>query len=215
MNPKHAFLLFVSIMMMAACTQVQKEAATSPVPSEERPQATAQKQVKQEIRAEIKELLSKSKTKVSSIYYKYRGPETKADFHEFYVKGDKIKYKPYREIKSLDQPGSFDSIFIDKTAKTAQSYCTADYCSIKGKKADLNYDDAYIGTVFDWIAVNEAKKIGEEVIDDRNTWKLETSNGILWVDTFYGIPLKVESDGKTYKFEQISVNSIKDSDVSP
>ena len=51
-----------------------------------------------------------------------------------------------------------------------------------------------------------AKKVGEEVIDSRNTWKIETNNGILWVDTFYGIPLKVDSGGNIYKFEQLAVN---------
>ncbi len=55
--------------------------------------------------------------------------------------------------------------------------------------------------------------MGEEVIDDRSTWKLETNKGTLWVDAFYGIPLKVESGGKVYRFQQISVNSVQDSDV--
>lgn len=216
MNPKRILLFLVPILMIAACAPVQKEITTIPGPGEEVKQPAEKATVqKQEISAEVKELLGKSNAKVSSIYYKYRGPETGTNFHEFYVKGSKIRYKPYRELKSLDKPESYDSIFIDKAAKTAQSYCTEAYCSYKGKKADLNYDEAYIKTIFDWVDVKEAKKIGEEVIDDRSTWKLETSNGILWVDTFYGIPLKVESSGKTYKFEQISVNSVKESDVSP
>ena len=170
---------------------------------------------KQEIATEVKELLDKHKTRVKSIYYKYRGPETGSNFHEFYIKGNKIKYKPYLEIKSLDKPDSYDTIFIDKTAKTAQSYCIAAYCAYKGKKSDLNYGEAYISTMFDWIDVTEAKKVGEEVISNRNTWKIDTGKGILWIDAFYGIPLKVESSGKTYKFEQVSVNSVQDADVMP
>jgi hypothetical protein len=171
---------------------------------------------KQEIATEVKELLDKHKTRVKSIYYKYRGPETGTNFYEFYIKDYKIKYNPFLEIKSLDKPDSYDSIFIDNSAKTAQSYCIAAYCAYKGKKADLNYNDAYISTVFDWVdGLVQAKKIGEEVIDNRNTWKIETNKGVLWIDTFYGIPLKVDSSGKTYKFEQISVNSVQDSDVMP
>ena len=219
MNLKYTLLplvLILAIIAAAACAPVQKEITTIPGPGGEIKQPVEKAaQPKQEISAEVRELLAKSNTKVSSIYYKYRDPETGANFHEFYVKGSKIRYRPYRELKSLDKPESYDSIFIDKAAKTAQSYCTEAYCSYKGKKADLNYDEAYIKTIFDWIGIKEAKKIGEEVIDGRSTWKLETSNGILWVDTFYGIPLKAESSGKTYKFEQISVNSVKDSDVAP
>ena len=116
----------------------------------------------------------------------------------------------------MDRQDSYDTIFIDKTAKTAQSYCVAAYCIYKGKKADLRYDDVYIATLFDWLSgLTYAKKTGEQVIDSRSTWKIETNNGILWLDVFYGIPLKVESGGKVYRFQEISVNSVKDSDVVP
>ncbi len=177
---------------------------------------TTQVEQKEEISPEVKELLDKQKTKVKSIYYKYRGPETGSNFYEFYIKDTKIKYKPYLETKSLDAIDSYDSIFTDKVAKTAQSYCEAAYCAYKGKKANLDYDSYYILTVFDWISsITEAQKVGEEVIEDRTTWKIQANNGLLWIDTFYGIPLKVESNGKTYRFQQISVNNVKDEDVVP
>lgn len=210
-------LVAFSLFLFAGCTTLQE---VSKIPeTQEKIQPSTESKIeempKQEISAGVKDLLERHKTRVKSIYYKYRGPETGTNFHEFYVKGDKIKYKPYLELKSLDREDSYDTIFIDKTAQTAESYCMAAYCAYKGKKADLEYGDAYISTIFDWISVASAKKVGEEVIDDRNTWKLETGKGILWVDTFYGIPLKAESNGKTYKFEQISVNSVQDSDVAP
>ncbi len=209
------------LVLIVACAPAQEAPKTTTAPKTEQsaatetPTTTTQEKPAGEIAADVKDLLSKHKTKISSVYYKYRGPETGSNFHEFYIKGNKIKYKPYLEIKTLDQPGSYDSIFIDKTAQTAQSYCTADYCAYKGKKESLSYDDAYIETVFDWLSVTSAKKLGEEVIDNRNTWKIETNKGILWVDTFYGIPLKIDSSGKTYRFQQISVNSVQDSDVMP
>lgn len=220
---KNKYPIFLALMVLSvyivSCKPAQP-ATSAPAPEvKPSPQQQAAVQTttqKQEISSDVKELLDKSKTRVKSIYYHYRGPETGSNFHEFYVNGDKIKYKPYLEIKSLDRPDSYDTIFIDKTAKTAQSYCTAAYCAYKGKKQDLNYADAYITTVFDWIGgLTQAKKVGEEVIDSRNTWKIETNNGILWIDTFYGIPLKVESGGKTYRYQQISVNSVQDSDVVP
>ena len=61
----------------------------------------------------------------------------------------------------------------------------------------------------------EEAGVGEEVIDDRSTWKIDTNKGTLWIDSFYGIPLKVESSGKTYRFQQIAVNSVEDADVIP
>ena len=210
----------LALTFIVACAHVQKE--TTPISKPEpkvdvvQPPQEVSKEPKQQISDEVKELLDKHKLRIEGIYYKYRGPETGDNFYEFYIKGNEIKYKPALEIKSLDQKESYDSIYIDKIAKKAQSYCDAAYCLYKGKKEDLDYEDAYISTIFDWVdGTIQAKKVGEEVIDDRNTWKIKTNMGILWIDTFYGIPLKVESGGKTYRFQQISVNSVQDTDVIP
>jgi len=215
-------LCIVSLLVLiVSCAPAQEAPKTATAPktessAEAKTQATTtQEKPAGEIAADVKDLLSKHKTKITGVYYKYRGPETGSNFHEFYVKGNKIKYNPSLETKTLDRPDSYDAIFIDKVAKTAQSYCTAAYCTYKGKKDNLNYDDAYIGTVFDWLSVTSAKKVGEEVIESRSTWKIETDKGILWVDTFYGIPLKADSSGKTYRFEQLAVNSVTDADVTP
>ena len=217
------FILLLALIV--ACVSQQKEFTSTPKPEPKTEaqintnQPTKEQEIvepKIEISAEVKELLGKHKIRIKSIRYRYRAPETGNNFHEFYVKGDKIKYRPARAIQSLDEEVSYDVIFIDKTAKTAQSYCEAPYCLYKGKKGDLNYADVYTPTVFDWIdGLTKADKLGEEVIDDRSTWKVETNNGILWIDTFYGIPLKIESDGKNFRFQQISVNSVQDSDVTP
>lgn len=209
------FSAILILVFLVSCAPAQNpETAINP-PAQPKSETKPLQKPVQSISAEVKELIAKHESRVSNIYYKYRGPETGANFHEFYIKGDKIKYRPYRELKSLDRPESFDSIFIDKAAKTAQSYCTEAYCAYKGKKADLNYDEAYIPTIFDWIDIKEGNKVGEEVIEDRATWKVQTGKGILWIDTFYGIPLKADADGKIYKFEQISTNSVQDTDVLP
>ena len=206
-------ILILAFLVSCAPAQNQKSPAAAAQSEVGHKQAT-ENQI-QEISPEVRDLLAKHGTRISSIHYRYRGPETGSNFHEFYVKGGKIKYKPHRDLKSLDQPGSYDSIFIDNAAKSAQSYCTEPYCAYKGKKADLNYDEAYIDTIFDWIDIKKANKAGEEVIDGRNTWKVQTDKGILWIDTFYGIPLKVDSSGKIYRFEQVSTNSVQDADVTP
>lgn len=219
-----ALFLMLALAFIAACASQQKpQQMPQPAPESEisqqetiPPASDISQQQKDEISPEVKELLDKHKSKITSIYYKYRGPQTGSNFYEFYVKDGKIKYMPYRETKSLDKPDSYDNIFIDKAAKTAQSYCEAAYCLSNGKKADLDYDEVYMPTIIDWIeGLTQVKKVGEEVVDDRSTWKLETSQGTLWVDNFYGVPLKIESGGKTFRFEQIAVNRLKDSDVNP
>ena len=209
------FLAFLLILVyITSCAPAQQPATAAPAASASQPAASIQPAYG--ISPEVKDLLDKSKTRVKSISYKCNGPQTGNNFFEFYAKGSKIMYKPARELKSLDRPESYDSIFIDKTAKTAQSYCIDRTCLYKGKKGDLNYADAYISTVFDWLdSVKQAKKTGEEVIDNRNTWKIETNEETLWLDTYYGIPLRAESGGKIFKFVQIAPNIVEDADVTP
>ena len=204
-----------AVLFLISCAPAQKEPVSN-VKVEQPSKETASVKTTPQTLSDVDELLSKYKTKVQSIYYKYRGPETGNSLYEFYVKDNRIKYIPAREIQSLDQEDSYDTIFIDKIGSTAQSYCLAAYCRYQGQKANLNFDKYYILTPFDWLSgITQAKKVGEEVIDDRSTWKIETNKGILWVDIFYGIPLKAEYGDKTYRYQQISTNSIKDSDLVP
>lgn len=216
-------VFFVILTYIAACAPVQSppytatpsnvKPSTDKAPVQE-PPVVVEPQVS--ISAEVKALLDKHKTRLTSISYKYKGPETSDNFYDFYVKGGKIKYIPWLAIKTLDKPESYDSVFVDKTANTIQTYCLAAYCAYKGKKADLSFGTSYIMTIFDWLeGITKAEKLGEEVIDDRSTWKIQTNNGILWIDTFYGIPLKIEFSGKTYRFQQLSANSVADADVTP
>jgi len=210
--------LFIVILLTASCATQQQTAPTSSKPSVIN-QPAGQPAVARPTGAisdEVKQLLEKSKTRINNIYYKYKGPETGDNYYDFYIKGVKIKYLPARKLQALDQQDSYNSIYIDATAKTAQSYCDDRACIYKGKKSDLNYNNAYILTILDWSnGVTQADKVGEEVIDDRTTWKVQTNEGTLWLDTFYGIPLKIISDGKTYRFQQLNVNGVQDSDVNP
>lgn len=210
-------MVIVSVLVISCATQqTQAPAAQQPAGKQTTEQTTQQPaQQKQSISAEVLELLNKHKTKVSNIKYSYKGPETGDNYGKFYIKGSDIKYEPYLTIKTLDRQDSYDTIFIDTEAKTAQSYCLAAYCKYGGLKGNLNYDDTYIDTIFDWLNVAQATKVGEEVIDSRSTWKIQTEKGIVWVDTFYGVPLKADAGGVIYKFEQLSVNSVTDADVLP
>ena len=217
---RRAFIstMILAILILGACAKQAYQPITY-APPETNVEKPAEKPKTQQPVAdfspEVKDLLSRHSIRVKSIFYKYKGPETAEFLYDFYIKDQKIKYSPIRNIKYFDKQDSYNYIFIDKASGTAQSYCL-DICTYPGKKGDLVYDNVYIPTIFDWIdGLTKAEKIGEEVIDSRSTWKLDTNKGTLWIDTFYGIPLKVESGGKTYRFQQMSVNGVKDSNVSP
>jgi len=104
---KYLLVLCVIVILsyVAACAPVQQ--VTSPVPPPvAKPEAKkpveepAAMPPVQSISADVKGVLGSS-NKVKSIYYKYRGPQTGNNFFEFYIKGNKIKYLPAREIKSI------------------------------------------------------------------------------------------------------------------
>ena len=214
--------VFLISLLVASCnqnTQTSPQTQTSPttIPQKSGQQtSTVNEMQSSPISSDVKDLLARHNEKVKNIYYKYKGPQTDDNFYDFYIKGDRIKYFPYRELKGLDRNDSYNSVYIDVTAKTAQKYCDDRTCLYKGKKGDLNYKNSYILTMFDWLnGVTQAQKVGEEVIDDRSVWKIETNRGTLWIDTFYGIPLKIQSGITTFRFQQIAVNSVQDSDVVP
>lgn len=170
-----------------------------------------------QISQEVKELLDTADKKVESLRYSYKGPETKDFIYDFYVKGDKIKYILQPDYKVIDiDKDAYNAVYIDRKAKTAEAYCDARNCIVKGKKADLDYDDAYILTPLDWLGtVESAEKKGEELIEQRNTWKISTNSGTLWLDTFFGVPLRAESGEDLYQFQKMAFNDVKDEDVMP
>lgn len=225
------FMLVLSLFLISACAQTTApivEKQIEPVGVDVVRETTTKKTVEEEeikeepeeveeVSSEVNQLLSLSKEKVQSISYKYKGPETKGFFYEFFVKGNKIKYvmDPTHKDVNIDED-AYDTIYVNKESKTALAYCDNKRCKVKGKKAVLDYDDSYIPTALDWLDnMESAEKIGEELIGMRNIWKLSANNITIWVDTFFGVPLQAESEGQIYQFQKMTFNQVKDGDVSP
>lgn len=228
MKNKTIPLGFFVMMFIIGCAQEptqEKEPPVTPPPvispdvsdkgDETIEQSTGEKEVEEDSNP-VKELLEQGKS-VKSISYNYKGPETGNFYYEFYVKGDNVRYIPDRGIKSLDEKDSYNAIYLDKSEKTAQSYCDDRKCVYKGKREDLRYVDYNILTPFEWLdIITSAEKVSEEVLGSRNTWKLKANNGITaWVDVYYGMPLQITQNGKKYEFTKMVFNSLKDSDVVP
>ncbi len=171
-----------------------------------------------EISPEVKELLGIADKKVQSLRYSYKGPDTERSYYQFFVKGDNIKYiinPTYKDLRLEDD--AYNAIYLDKESKTAQAYCDDRTCRVKGKKADLNYDEVYIWTPLDWVEnIEFAEKLGEQLIERKNTWKLSTRNlGTIWVDSFFGVVMKAEFAENIYQFQNMVFNDLKGEDVVP
>lgn len=155
--------------------------------------------------------------KTESLSYGYRGPETGPAYYKLYVKGARMKIVPQQKSKLLSKEDSYDAIYVDKLKETAKSYCDHRRCRFKGKKKDLDFDDFNYETPSEWLGkVKTSEKIGEEVIDSKKVYKYKANDDMLiWIETYYGLPLRVEHQGDVYEFSKIAVNKVDDSDVIP
>ena len=203
-----AIMVILAILLYSCAKPVEVPTGKGSDVQQHEQQVEAQKPAEnKDIPADIQNLLKNSE-KIKKVQYFYTGPETGTNNWKFVVEGNRIVYEPVLETKYPYKPEHYDSIVINKEAKTAETYCLGPFCVANGKKSDLKYDANYIKTTLDWVdGITKAEKIGEEVIEQRDTWKISTNNGMLWIDTFYGVPLKVESNGKTYTFKQVKVDA--------
>ncbi len=234
MKIKYIIILFGILLFVVSCStqeqaqqpinkendQIgqQQQEPSDIIPSDQESDAFDQpvEPKKEEMTAEVKELFSKADTKIKSLSYRYKGPETADLIYGFFVKEDKIKIIPDRGFKSVSLPEDYDTIFLDLSQETAASYCIDRQCAVKGKKEDLSFDEEYILTPLDWLnKVTEAKKIGEEMMQKREVWKVETNAGIMWIDTYYGVPLEVDLDGERFIFDLMAFNTVSEEEVTP
>jgi hypothetical protein len=163
---------------------------------------------------DLKEILEKGKTRLTSFSYNYRGPGITQEY-KIYVKGNKIKIEP-PEIVNIKGGKFYNTIYLDTENKSAEAYCLGyPNCRLNtGKISDLKYDDAYIETPLDWLEkVTEAEKIDERTVEGRKAVYLETNIGKITVESYYGFLYKIEDGKKKWEFSDAALNSLKDSDV--
>ncbi len=208
-------------MILGGCAS-QEAAPTQPEAIPEKaatPSAQAQTAVSTApqgiIEADVAPLLTLAATKVKSLNYHYKGPETNNELYDVFIKGTKTAYIP-DERNDYSGPTAYNIVFLDTSAKTAMSYCTHQTCTPKGKRSDLTYSAVYLATPMDWlVGITAAKKVGTETIEKRAVTIVETNKGKMWIENFFGVPMKIEKDGTTYAFSQMGFNGVSDSQVNP
>lgn len=180
------------------------------------PKTTTAANATKQIPTDIQQLLDKSE-KVVSLSYSYDNINNNLDLPlHFWIKGDIVKRELPIETDILYK-NELDVVIFDTAKRTATGYCESHkYCKQVGKIREVDYDQYYIKTPFDWIEkTTSAEKVSEEVMFKRDTWKIKVNGGVLvWVDSFYGIPLKVDEGNKRYEYGWPLFNQLSDSDVA-
>ncbi|MDP3699176.1 MAG: hypothetical protein Q8R47_06350 [Nanoarchaeota archaeon] len=163
----------------------------------------------------IEELLMKSRN-VESMSYDYKRVDKPLEKPvDVWIKKLIIKQRLNVQTEVLNK-NTMDAVIFDTGATTAQAICESKkYCIKTGDAGPVDYDQYYVKTPLDWIdGVASAEKISEAKIGTRNVWQLRTPEGVsLWVDTYYGVPLRVDVGNERHEFQNVLFNGVQEKDV--
>ena len=171
----------------------------------------------------VAELLQKHVGRVNSMRYMYQDQTIKPEEWETWIKGDRTHVK-LREMDNIRDDVYIDNIYFNTATQTAEAYCERPVyrCVDPNSPVDVNYKKYVRKTPFDWInEITYAEKESEEQMQQRNVWKLVSKEDgkttTMWVDEYYGIPLRVivqeGSSVNEYIYEDIGFNDADESDL--
>jgi outer membrane lipoprotein-sorting protein len=222
-------ILFAVLLFVSGCAQApETQEPTAPedgVVPEETPEETPEEEPEEEQRVMSEELLlllARAEEKVNSMSYLYYGPPDSHIGYEFHVMGSNIKVVLPSRVR-FDTNRYYDTAYLDTEEQTAFGYCEAPGCEDKETAFTLKYDDYIRDTPLDKLSLLEYGEIkAEETIESRKVklveFEGENMTGKMWIDTYSGLPLKVEEtvagDTLTTEFRNMGINSVTESDVT-
>lgn len=207
---KSIILIFTLVLLVACSPTVEDNNTTQSTPEATEPVESGSSQRVSEAPAtgydkEIADLRNKGLQRTSyhyDFYYRvldnFGNYQIKADY-EVFVKGTKIK-KKYLEPQKFNLDIFYDTMYLDTTANTAFALCVKSgvLCSPSYEKV---YPAEYETVPFTGLELLEKVPSNAQVVGTRalfgRTGKMveyETSKGKerLYIDTYFGLPLKHE-----------------------
>ncbi len=165
-------------------------------------------------------LLFEKNSNVKSMQYIYVTSFDPA-MNKYFVKGDGMKIELMKPV--YNKTVLYDTIYLNLSSKEAKAYCERDDDCYKIKEAyDVSFAYYFKKTPLDWVEkLKEATnftKISTEIVENKKSihysFMLNNKSGEVWIWEYYGLPLKIILDGKTYEFRTLAVNSLSDNDVT-
>lgn len=203
---------------------------TEPKPVPPAGESTGPEGYPTELSPELQELLAKAEN-YDNFQYRYRGPESPTLLYQVFVWKTLIKLKlPQTERNDFNE--AYDTVYLDMSARTAKGYCLWDSRTRCPSTAAVNVDFAKYNfkTPYQWTKEITGGKIeGSEMVFRRNSQRVpflyQQKKSIMWVDAYYGLVVKVvvglDQNGlatlttATYTYEDLTVNSVFEMDVTP
>ncbi|MBI4738646.1 hypothetical protein HY772_03655 [Candidatus Woesearchaeota archaeon] len=168
----------------------------------------------------VRDLLAKQGLKVKSMIFMYQDPQNKPEKDRYFIKGEKMKIA-LAQLDHITDNIYVNTIYLDLSTQEAVGYCEAKMyrCKDPNKPFPVPLSKYERKTPVDWITgITYAEEIGSETIDNRGVTILQFeddgSTVKMWLDVFFGVPLKIQVANGTivdeYIFEDISFNSVTD-----
>lgn len=211
MNKIFLLLLLLSALLLASCSTKYVCADGSVV----KDLAACPKSLEKFNEPAVEEILAKSKN-VESMSYDYKRVDKPLEKPlKVWAKGMWVKQElpVQREVLYRNDK---DVIVFNIVEKTAQGYCeSVNFCIKTGDSGAVDYQQYYLKTPLDWVdGLESVEKISEAKIGNRNVWQLRTKDGVdLWLDTYYGVPLRVDVGTERYAYQNIIFNRVEDEEV--
>jgi hypothetical protein len=193
---------------------------TTETPVEEEPVLEPEKPAHVEMTDEAKALFDKLIKVTGLQFYYVESPNVLPDSH-YYMTRDKLKIALKTRIR-FTQADWYDTVYLDLVNKTAVAYCeerSIDMCPNKDQPFDVDYKKFAITTPFDWVSwLAKANLTGQsKMIDNRKAIEvafiINGQPGTMFVDSFYGVPMIVYFNNKTYTYLSLAENEVDQSEV--
>ncbi len=169
----------------------------------------------------VKTLFEKSAKVNDMLFYYIETPNIAPD-NKYFMSRDKMKIELREKVK-LDPSNQFDTVYLDLVGKTGIAYCEerspAGLCPDRNKIYDADYNKYMIITPFEWIKrITWADVTGKsKTLYQRNAievnFKIKDVQGSMFVDGYWGIPMYVTYNGKTFDYRDIAVNMLNESEL--
>nr|MCK4930158.1 hypothetical protein [Nanoarchaeota archaeon] len=159
------------------------------------------------ISAEAQELFARI-TNVNSLQYSYVESPMILPKNIYYTSRDKMKIELRSKVRFTEDE-SYDTVYLDLIEKTGVAYCEdrdRSICPDRDKVFDVDFDDYFIETPFDWLAkVTSAELTGKsKTLEQRNAKEVSfwigQEPGVMFLDSFFGVPLQITFKDKNYEF---------------
>jgi hypothetical protein len=222
---KYLIVLTLLSIILIGCGEAKQADSETPGPTQPTTVATTIVQITTttaqqaaQLDPEIKKIIDQNSKLKSMNYYYYETDG--AQGYGYYIKGSNVKVilagSSIYKAENL-----FDTVYLDLNVKSAFGYClNRQRCGPNPSIKTLNFNDYYRKTPLDWVQeITSGSKTGEEQIGGRDTYIISFSRAgtdyKVWLDTYFGVPLKFQEGQKTYEYREAKFNMVSDNDVVP